>query len=509
MNCLMAQEGISLESQIRILLIEDNEDDAELLKLKLKKSGLNVYSETVMDGDAMTAALDKQSWDAIISDFQLPAFNALAALEIVKKRNLDIPFIIVSGTIGEETAVKAMKAGAHDYVMKGNLTRLIPALDREIRESEIRRRRRESETMLHQQEVLLRSVVDIIPVGLGLIDKEGEIILSNQAFKKIWGNIKRMDSTELASFKGWWTDSGEEIKPGEWMILKALKDGEVMMDKVIDIISSDGTRRTIMNSAIPIFNDYKTVESVILVNQDITKLMQDEEKLRKTLTELERSNRELEQYAYVASHDLQEPLRMVASFTQLLSKKYHDKLDKTADEYINFAVEGAKRMQSIIRDLLEFSRTSSDSNLEVVNCNTALDKALKGLEPEINESCAFIRRENLPVIQAKTGQIVQLFENLISNAIKFRGDKAPEIHIGCSPGQTEWRFMVKDNGIGIDPQFSQRIFSIFQRLHDRSEYPGTGIGLALCKKIVENFGGRIWVESEPGEGSTFYFTIPK
>ncbi|MGE5439812.1 MAG: response regulator, partial [Bacteroidota bacterium] len=183
-----------MESQIRILLIEDNEDDAELLKLKLKKSGLNVYSETVMDGDAMTAALDRQSWDAIISDFQLPAFNALAALEIVKKRNLDIPFIIVSGTIGEETAVKAMKAGAHDYVMKGNLTRLVPALDREIRESEIRRRRRESETMLHQQEVLLRSVVDIIPVGLGLIDKEGEIILSNQAFKKIWGNIKRMDS---------------------------------------------------------------------------------------------------------------------------------------------------------------------------------------------------------------------------------------------------------------------------------------------------------------------------
>lgn len=200
---------------------------------------------------------------------------------------------------------------------------------------------------------------------------------------------------------------------------------------------------------------------------------------------------------------------MVASFTQLLSKKYHDKLDETADEYINFAVEGAKRMQNIIRDLLEFSRTSSDSNLEVVNCNTALDEAIKSLDPEITESCAFIRRENLPVIQAKTGQIVQLFENLISNAIKFRGGKTPEIHVGCSSGQAEWRFMVKDNGIGIDPQFKERIFSIFQRLHDRSEYPGTGIGLSLCRKIVENFGGRIWVESQPGEGSAFYFTIPK
>ncbi|MGE5432632.1 MAG: sensor histidine kinase [Syntrophomonadaceae bacterium] len=498
-----------MEHLIRILVIEDNEDDAELLKLKLKKSGLNIYTETVMDGEAMTAALDKQPWDAIISDFQLPSFNALAALELVKKRNLDIPFIIVSGTIGEETAVKAMKAGAHDYVMKGNLTRLIPALDREIRESEIRRRRRESETMLHEQEVLIRSVVDIIPVGLGVINKDGGIIISNQAFKKIWGNVKRMDKSELASWKGWWTNSGEEILPDDWIILKALNDGEVIMDKLVDIISADGTRRTIMNSVIPILNDSKKVNSVIIVNQDITKLMQDEEKLRKTLTELERSNRELEQFAYVASHDLQEPLRMVASFTQLLEKKYKDKLDKNADEYINFAVEGAKRMQNIIRDLLEFSRTSNDNNPEDVNCNIALDQALKTLEPEITETCARIRKENLPVIRAKTGQIVQLFENLISNAIKFRGDKTPEIHVGCSSRQTEWQFMVKDNGIGIDPQFSQRIFSIFQRLHDRNEYPGTGIGLALSKKIVENFGGRIWVESQPGEGSAFYFTIPK
>jgi PAS domain S-box-containing protein len=492
------------------LLIEDNEDDAELLRLKLKKSGLDIYTETVMDGEAMNAALDSAtSWDAIISDFQLPSFNALAALEIVKRRNLDLPFIIVSGTIGEETAVAAMKAGAHDYVMKGNLTRLIPALDREIRESEIRRRRRESELMLHQQEVLFRSVVEIIPVSLGVINKDGEVILANQAFKKIWGDLKRMQPAELSSYTGWWTDTGEQIQPDEWLVLKTLRDGEVIMDKLIDIISADGTRRTVMNSAIPIFGEDKKVSSVIIVNQDITKLMQDEERLRKTLTELERSNRELEQFAYVASHDLQEPLRMVASFTQLLSKKYHNKLDSNADEYINFAVEGAKRMQDIIHDLLEFSRASSDNKLETVNCNAALDKALKELEPEVKESCAIIRKEDLPVIKAKERQIVQLFENLLSNAMKFRGKKTPEIDIACSPEQGEWRFMVKDNGIGIDHQFSQRIFSIFQRLHDRSEYPGTGIGLALSKKIVENFGGRIWVESKPGEGAAFYFTIPK
>ncbi|HEX2867414.1 MAG TPA: ATP-binding protein [Ignavibacteriales bacterium] len=498
-----------MDRQARILLIEDNEDDAELLKLKLRKSGFDVYTETVMDAESMNAALDSKSWDAIISDFQLPAFNALAALEIVRNRRLDIPFIIVSGTIGEETAVKAMKAGAHDYVMKGNLTRLIPALDRELRESDVRRRRRESETMLQQHEVLLRSVVDIIPVSLGVINNEGNVIISNQAFKKIWGDVRRLDAEQMASFKGWWADSGEEIDPEDWIMLKALKEGEAIMDKVIDVIASDGTRRTIMNSAIPIFNEYKTVASVIIVNQDITKLMQDEEKLRKTLSELERSNRELEQFAYVASHDLQEPLRMVASFTQLLSRKYHDKLDKNADEYIDFAVEGAKRMQNIIHDLLEFSRASSDNNLEIVNCNSALDKAMKNLEPQIMESCAIIRKENLPVLRAKEGQIVQLFENLLSNAMKFRGGKTPEIYIGCTSEMGEWLFWVKDNGIGIDPQFKDRIFSIFQRLHDRSEYPGTGIGLSLCKKIVENFGGRIWVESKMGEGSTFYFTIPK
>lgn len=497
-----------MERPVRILLIEDNEDDAELLKLRLKKSGLNTYTETVMDGQAMSAALDKQSWDAIISDFQLPAFNALAALDIVKKRNLDIPFIIVSGTIGEETAVAAMKAGAHDYVMKGNLTRLIPALDREIRESEIRRRRRDSEQRLERQEVLLRSVVDIIPVSLGVINKEGEVIMSNQAFKRIWGDVQDMKEERLASLKGWWTDTGKQIEPDDWIILKALKNGETILDKVIDIVSADGTRRTIMNSAIPVFNEDKTVSSVIVVNQDITKLMQDEEKLRKTLTELERSNRELEQFAYVASHDLQEPLRMVVSFTQLLSKRYHDKLDSNAEEYIGFAVEGAKRMQSIIRDLLEFSRTSG-SKPEIVNCNTALDKALKELEPEVKKSCAVIRKENLPVVNASESQIVQLFQNLISNSIKFRGSKTPEIDIACSSESGQWRFMIRDNGIGIDPQFSERIFSIFQRLHDRSQYPGTGIGLALSKKIVENFGGRIWVESQLGSGSVFYFTIPK
>ncbi|MGE5401448.1 MAG: sensor histidine kinase [Ignavibacteriales bacterium] len=497
-----------MKGSIRILIIEDNDDDAELLLLKLKKAGYSLSYEIVLDEESMKAALEGGQWDAIISDYRLPSFNALAALEIAQKHDPDIPFIVVSGTIGEETAVEAMKAGAHDYVMKSNLARLIPALDREVREAEIRRRRRESEVLLHQQETLMRSVVDMLPVGVGLVNNNHEIIIANRAFKKIWGNVNRLDEKELSNFKGWWADTGEQINPGDWSLLRALKNGETTMDKMTDIVCHDGTRRTILNSAIPVYGENHVISSAVIVSQDITKIMQDEAKLKKTLSDLERSNHELEQFAYVASHDLQEPLRMVASFTQLLEIKYKGKLDKQADEYIGFAVEGAKRMQRIIRDLLDFSRITNNQQYGRVDMNEILNSVLLDLSVLINESGAVITSSGLPVVNASDTQLKQLLQNLITNAIKFHGENFPEIKVEAYTLGNEWVFNIKDNGIGIDPQFSEKIFTIFQRLHNREEYPGTGIGLALCKKIVESYGGRIWVESKPGMGSTFYFTLP-
>jgi light-regulated signal transduction histidine kinase (bacteriophytochrome) len=214
----------------------------------------------------------------------------------------------------------------------------------------------------------------------------------------------------------------------------------------------------------------------------------------------------------VASHDLQEPLRMVTSYLQLIAQRYRGRLDAAADEFIAFAVDGAARMHRLISDLLAYSRVGTRSRaFEPVDCQAALDQALANLEIAIEEAGATVTRDPLPIVPADEGQLVQLFQNLIGNAVKFHGQAPPCVHISAQRRREagdEWYFSVRDNGIGIDPQQFERIFMIFQRLHTMAEYSGTGIGLAICKKIVERHGGRIWVESQPGQGSTFYFTLP-
>lgn len=233
------------------------------------------------------------------------------------------------------------------------------------------------------------------------------------------------------------------------------------------------------------------------------------EKTLRQADDLKRSNAELEQFAYVASHDLQEPLRMVAGYTGLLAKRYKGKLDQEADQFIDFAVDGAKRMQQLINDLLVYSRLGTrGKELVPTDCELVFSKTLAGLGMAVQESGAKITHDSLPMVVADGTQLGQLFQNLISNGIKYRNSKPPEIHLSCSKDGDHWLFSAKDNGIGIDPKFSEKIFELFHRLHTREEFDGTGIGLAVCKRIVERHGGRIWVESALGEGATFYFTLP-
>jgi signal transduction histidine kinase len=241
-----------------------------------------------------------------------------------------------------------------------------------------------------------------------------------------------------------------------------------------------------------------------------------EEELRRNRDQLEeqtvllaRSNADLEQFAYVASHDLQEPLRMVASFTQLLAKRYRGKLDTEADEFISFAVDGANRMHALINDLMTYSRvTRRGRAFSPVNCEQVLDEVIDNLKLVIDESGAEITRDALPTIMGDHPQVSQVFQNLIMNAIKFGGEQRPQIHISAESKGNEWVFSIRDNGIGIKSDYHERIFMIFQRLKDKEGTTGTGVGLAICKKIVERHGGRIWVESESGKGSTFYFSFP-
>jgi PAS domain S-box-containing protein len=237
-----------------------------------------------------------------------------------------------------------------------------------------------------------------------------------------------------------------------------------------------------------------------------------EQELARQAQELSRSNTELEQFAYVASHDLQEPLRMVSSYVQLLSRRYKDKLDSDADDFIGFAVDGAARMQVLINDLLTYSRVGTQGRpFEPTDCNNIIRRVIDDLTGIIGDAGATVVYDDLPTINCDATQLGQLFQNLVANALKFRSEDPPRVHISSNlygeGKDNDWVFSVRDNGIGIAPDYFQQIFLIFQRLHNRSEYAGTGIGLAVCKKIVERHGGRIWVDSEHGKGSTFHFTL--
>jgi light-regulated signal transduction histidine kinase (bacteriophytochrome) len=243
---------------------------------------------------------------------------------------------------------------------------------------------------------------------------------------------------------------------------------------------------------------------------DITERKRAEEKIQAMVAELARSNADLQQFVHVASHDLQEPLRAVAGCVGLIEKGYADKLDDRGRELMQHVVTGARRMQTLIQDLLAYSRVGTrGKDFEMTDASLALDRALTNLATPIRETGASITYDPLPTVMADPTQLPPLFQNLISNAIKFCAGRRPEIHIGAQPRGGDWLFSVRDNGIGIEPQYRERIFVIFQRLHTRTEYPGTGIGLAICKRIIERHKGQIWVDSEPGKGSTFYFTIPR
>jgi len=286
------------------------------------------------------------------------------------------------------------------------------------------------------------------------------------------------------------------------------REGTVF-DYALDLRHRDGHITSVLYNASVYRDEAGQVTGVFAAARDITERQRAAEALRQKAEELARSNAELEQFAYIASHDLQEPLRTAGSFAQLLQKRYQGKLDQTADEFIGYIVDGTQQMQRLISDLLTFGRVGTQGKVfEPADCAAVLAQAVAQLQIAIEEGGAVVTHDPLPVLNADPDQLGQLLQNLIGNSIKFHAAARPRIHVSAQRTKEGWVFSVQDNGIGIDPQFADRIFEVFQRLHTRAEYPGTGIGLAICKKIVQRHGGRIWVESALGKGATFCFTIP-
>ena len=496
------QPGPEEKNGATVLIVEDDPGVNQLQRKRLRRAGYRVV--TASTAEEALLIVQQGGIELVVLDYRLPGnLTGLELYQQMKTAGHDLPVIMVTGFSNEATVVDALRAGVRDFVSKSveYLDYLPVAVERLLREMHTQRQLAESEARLAD---LVRSAMDAIFA----IDGDLRVSLFNTAAEQMFGcpaaeaigqpitrfitdSFGRKSSRETRGPK-----LGEPALPPPFVRLE------------MHGIRADGTRFPLEVSISQVEVGGKKL--CTLIARDISERKQSELILAEQAADLKRSNADLEKFAYVASHDLQEPLRMVASYVQLLQRRYQGRLDTAADEFIAFAVDGAKRMQDLLHDLLAYSRVASrGKTLEAIDWEIVLHEVLANLTMAVKESQAEVTHDPLPTIHADRTQMVQLLQNLIGNAIKFRSAEPPRVHIGVTRQGNAWCFSVRDNGIGIDPQYAERVFVIFQRLHGRSEYPGTGIGLAICKKIVEHHGGRIWVESRPGQGSTFYFTIPE
>jgi PAS domain S-box-containing protein len=378
----------------------------------------------------------------------------------------------------------------------GNVIMLIPE-GRDISD------RKQMEEALRESEQRLQSMLDNSTAVIYMKDTQGRYMMINRSYEVLF----HLDRNEVNG------KTDQDIFPKEIADALQANDRAAIAAGIAvemeEVAPQDDGLHTYLSIKFPLFDAEGTIYAVCGMSTDISDRKQAEVALQTQKQDLARSNDELQQFAYVASHDLQEPLRMITSYLELLERRYKGQLDAKADKFIAYAVDGATRMQTLINDLLSYSRVGTQGQpFKSVDCEKIIRDVLSNLKLRIAQSNAIITHDSLPQVNAEPSQLTQLFQNLISNAIKFKREDPPKIHVGVKYTDGKWLFSVRDNGMGIDTQYLDQIFIIFQRLHSRTEYPGTGIGLAVCKKIVERHEGTLWVESQLGQGSTFSFTLP-
>jgi len=364
--------------------------------------------------------------------------------------------------------------------------------------------RKEIENALSRSEEFTRSIIESSSDCIKVLDIEGRLQFMSRGGQELL-KIKDIKQYLNISYENFW--KGSDYQAAREAIAKAQQGGVGRFSDYCP--TADGTPTWWDVVISPINGPDGNVDRLLAVSRDITERKKAEDELRKLAAELEWSNSDLQQFAYIVSHDLQEPLRVASMFIKLFEKRYKNTIDKKAEELISYTVDSIGRMSVLIKDLLEYSKLETKGKaLAPINCSVALEQAVFNLHVAIELSGAKLTYDLLPTVMADATQISSLFQNLIGNSIKYRGKERPEIHISADKKGDEWLFSVRDNGIGIDSQYFEKILDVFRRLHTREKYDGTGIGLAICKKIVERHGGKIWVESEPDKGSKFYFTIP-
>lgn len=498
-----------------IFVVEDDVVLCRLIQRSLQRLGF--HTEGAFDGvEAISRFADYEGKGGnrarivdhpirlMLLDYKLPDMTGRQVIEALNQRQSSLPFIIMTGHGDERMAVEMMKLGARDYLVKDQeFLELLPSVVEQVVEQlAVEKRLAEAEKALQESEQEYRDLVENMNDIVYITDENGVITYISPAITRLSGHnpseligrcftefVSQEDSPDiLEMFRKLASDHCE---PGDYRFMT--KSGDIRWVQISSRLISKGDRVV-------------GVQGVIM---DITERKQAENGLKRYAAELEQSNRDLQQFAYVASHDLQEPLRMVSSYVQLLERRYKGRLDADADDFIAYAVDGAKRMYALINDLLVYSRVSTNGKkFAPTDCEAVFANTIANLQTAIEESGTLVTHNPLPTVVADDLQLIQLFQNLISNAIKFHSEEPSRVHVSAKQKRNEWIFSIRDNGIGINPEYADRIFVIFQRLHGRGKYPGTGIGLAICRRIVERHNGRIWVESQSGKGSAFYFTIP-
>jgi len=504
----------SADTTVRALIVEDSPTQAKLLSISLGRMG--VQGEWVCTLAQAFEKLSLHNIDVILLDLFLPDSEGIDTFYRVHAYDPTLPIVVLTGLDDQTIALAAVKGGAQEYLVKGRASE-----DSVVRCLRYAIERNHAEQTLRETERRTRLIIENSLDAFIAMDPGGRILDWNRQAEEMFG-FSRAQSLG--------TSINELISPNQIKNTGQRVDFEKILEEQdghmhshrIEVLGINREGKEFqMEVALFHVEDNQTDMFCAFIN-DITERIEIEQKRRKMRRELERrveertlelqrSNEELQQFAKIASHDLQEPLRAVQGFATLFANRYKGKVDKDADEFLDFILDGTQRMQQLIEAVLEHSKIQPPGkDVPITNANSVLNEVLANLSQSIVETGAEIKRDNeLPSVTMARTHLIQLFQNLIGNAIKYRSDAPPQIFVSSELNVDEWLFSIRDNGIGIDPKYAEKVFDMFARLQGRTVYKGTGMGLAICKKIVLAHGGKIWMESEPGQGSIFFFTIPK
>jgi PAS domain S-box-containing protein len=503
---------------MKILLVDDTPEN--LVSLEAALAGLNEELVLANSGREALRCLLNDDFAAILLDVRMPDMDGFETAELIRRRprSRQVPILFLTGYRNEEHLFRGYDLGAVDFLFKP----IVPEVLRSkvavfVELSRSNAKLKEQAEVLQKAEQRFRSLLEAAPDAMMMCREDGEIVMVNSQTEVLFNcGRERLIARNIKALVPDWSfnlDRDQAVDrawlhpPEKGLELQAFPEGGEPFPIEISFSPLQTEEGVVITSAIRDIRERKqTEEKIRQLNANL------EERVRERTEALMRSNEELEQFAYIASHDLQEPLRTVSIYAQLLAKRYQGQIQGDADQFIRFIVESAGRMEKLIHDLLDFSRVegrATDSFVRM-SCERALDDATLNLRTLVEENGAVITRDPLPSVIGDPVQVTRLFQNLLVNSIRYRTDEPPRIHVAVTdhPG-SQWLFSVSDNGIGIEPQYWEKIFGIFKYLQPRAKSSGSGVGLAICRKIVSRHGGRIWVESALGEGATFAFTLPR